>query len=164
MKRFRKVMLIVGAVLLALVVLVAAYFFVGVNGHYIVDLRSHALPVGARVTQAEHDGGVVRQEIVRADGRVGYVEYNANRECIAAEGIEPIHFDRRNVWGIWSYEEFVALYGDYHVDVGNMVFWPAWYTDDGYLIALWRGGERWFPLCISNLGEVWVYDLLAVPE
>lgn len=128
------------------------------NGHYFFDIRSSAVQVHAVPAD-----GVYRYEISCMDGRVGYVEYNDKRECVAAEGVTPIDFDRRNLWGYWRYEDFVADYGDYHVDTGNMVFWPGWYTQDGYLITMWQGG-KWWPPCIGNLGEVWVYDLIATPE
>lgn len=164
MKKSHRILLIVGVVLLVLVILLTAYFFIGVNAHYFVNLRDNAVADSGWRIDAQHADGIVRYEMEYLDGRVDYIEYNANRECVASEGITPIHFDRQNMWGIWSYEDFVAEYGDYHMDNGNMVFWPGWFTDDGYLIALWSGGERWFPLCISNLGEVWVYDLLATPE
>lgn len=164
MKIFRRVLAILAVVLLVLIILAAGYLFFALNRHYFLDLRSDAGAYDRILLDIQHEDGVVRCEAAYADGRVDYVGYNADRECVAAQGITPIHFDRRNMWGIRSYEEFVTLYGDYHVDTGNMVFWPGWFTDDGYLITLWRGGERWLPLCISDLGEVWVYDLLAAPE
>lgn len=164
MKKVRKILLIVGAVLLAAVVLAAGFCFVAVNSHYFFDLRSGAVPYNRIRMDVTHADGGVLCEIGYFDGSTDSIAYNTNRECVAAEGIEPIRFDRNNLWGVWSYKDFVALYGDCHVDIGSMVSWPAWFTDDGYLIALWRGGERWFPLCISDLGEVWVYDLLALPE
>lgn len=164
MKKVRKILRIIGAVLLALVVLATGYLFIGLNGHYIFNQRSEARPYKGHRMEATHADGVVRYEIGYFDGSVDYIEYNADRECVASEGIEPIHFDRDNMWGIWSYEQFVATYGEHHVDVGSMISQPSWFTDDGYLITLWRGGEKLSPLCIGNLGEVWFDDLLAQPE
>ena len=164
MKKLSKVVRIVLIVLLILVLLLAGYFFVGMNWHYFFDLRSQAIPYDRMVIDTFTTDSGVRYEIAYMDGRVDYVEFNADRECVASQGITPIDFDRRSLWGYWSYEDFVAAYGEYHVDTGSMVFWPGWFTEDGYLITLWRGGEKWFPLCIGNIGEVWVYDLLATPE
>ena len=164
MKKTRKMLLIVGAVLLTLVILGTGYLFVAVNGHYLFDLRRGAEPYnGLRMDRKVLDN-TIRYKIGYADGRVDVVEYANDRSGCAVMGIDPIDFDRRNMWGIWSYEDFVATYGDYHVDVGSGSFIPSWFTVDGYLLSLWMGGERFFPLSISNLGEVWMYDLLALPE
>ena len=164
MKKVRRILLVVGAVLLTLVSLLTAYVFVAVNGHYLFDLRGEATPYKGLRMEATHADGVVRYEIGYFDGSVDYIEYNADRECVAAEGIEPIHFDRDNMWGIWSYEDFVATYGEFHVDTGSGTFIPSWFTDDGYLVTLWLGGDRISLLSVSNLGEVWFNDLLAQPE
>ena len=161
MKKVRKILLIVGAVLLALVILLTGVLFVSANGHYLFNLRAGAQPYDGIRLDATHADGVARYEIAWFDGHVNFIEYSADRECIAAEGVTPIHFDRNNMWGIWSYEDFVAAYGDYHVDTGSGAFIPSWFTDDGYLITLWMGGEKISPLSISNLGEVWMYDLVA---
>ena len=164
MKKARKILLIVGTVLVTLVILVTAYVFVAVNGHYLFDLRRGATPYNGLRMERELLDSTVRYRIAYADGRVDVIDYTLDRTRCAAEGFEPIHFDQRNMWGIWSYEEFVATYGDYHVDAGSGAFMPSWFTDDGYLITLWMGGDRISPLSVSNLGEVWMRDLLAVPE
>lgn len=164
MKKLRKILLIVLAVVAALVLALTAYFFIGVNRQYFFDLRSQAIPYNRGVLKSTPAEGSVRIKMEWFDGSADWIEFSADRQYVSSKGITPIHFDRRNFWGIWSYEDFVAEYGDYHVDIGDNVFWPSWFTDDGYLIALWCGGERWLPISISNLGEVWVYDLLAAPE
>lgn len=122
MKKLRRVLLIIAIVVLVLVLLLAGYLFIGVNWHYFFDIRSHAAPYDRRIIDVATVDSGIRYEISYMGGRVDYVEYNAERECIAAEGITPIDFDRRNLWGYWSYEDFVAAYGDYHVDTGDMAF------------------------------------------
>ena len=164
MKKLRKILLIILAIVAVLVLALTAYFFIGVNRQYFFDLRSQAVPYDRGMLDSTPTENGMRYTIDWYDGSADWIEFSADRKCVSAKGITPIHFDQRNFWGIWSYEDFVAEYGDYHVDIGCNVFWPSWFTDDGYLIALWFGGERWLPISISNLGEVWVYDLLPTPE
>ena len=159
MKKARKILLIIGTVLLAAALLWVGCIFTSLNWQYIFDLRSQAEPyTGSWITTVATDEGV-RVEIPADDG-VKYVEFSTDRKPVEAQGVTLIAFDHRNLWGYWSYEGFMAEYGEYHAELGN-IFWPGWITTDGYLISMWRGGERIFPLCIGNLGEVWVYDLLA---
>lgn len=159
MKKLGKVLRILLAVLMVLVLLFCAYIFFVLNHHFLVDMRSLA-PVSNRYSQRliQVEDGV---KFIVDDG---YVVFNADRQVVEAVGVTPIDFDRRNCWGLWSYEAFVAEYGSYHEDIGDNVFWPAWITDDGYWITMWAAGSVRAPFGISNYGEVAVYDLLAVQE
>ncbi|MBQ8556406.1 MAG: hypothetical protein IJ438_11125 [Clostridia bacterium] len=156
MKKVKKLLLLAAAVMLAAVVLLTGYIFVVLNWQYLFDLRSHALPYNDVIRTAEG----VRVEHPYHDNE-DYMEFNEERELLRSEGFTPIEFNHRNLWGYWSYEAFVAEYGEYHIDLGSMAYQPGWFTTDGYLITLWFGGETSHPLCISNIGEVQVYDLLA---
>jgi len=161
MLKWKKLLALAAALMLAAALLLAGYIFVGLNWHYLFDLRSSAEPLTySRPSLTVHAAA----EGVRAETRDAYAEFSRDRALLHAEGVTPIPFDRRSLWGVWSYEDFVAEYGTYHVDLGYNAFEPSWFTTDGYLISLWfGGGEKLSPLCISNIGEVRVYDLLAVP-
>jgi len=164
MKKLRKVLLILFSVLMALILLCVGYIFVCVNAQFFVDIRAAANPprlYEQSITQSD-DGIRIEFE----DGRVmKSAVFNGARECVRAVGFTPITLDRRNLWGLWTYEDFIAEYGRPHGEVPTSdIPCPLWITDDGYMILMWAAGEKWLPLCIGNYGEVWVYDLLATPE
>lgn len=173
MKKLGKVLLIILAVVVALALALYAYLLVVYNHHFLFDLRAGA-PAATRyvtVTQVEegtrvefYDSYVNMQRKNGHNPAVPYVIFNDDREIVKAIGITPIDFDRKNCWGLWSYEDFVAEYGRYHKDIGDNIFWPAWITNDGYLITMWAAGEKVWSFCLSDYGEFSFTDLLATPE
>ena len=173
MKKLGKILLILLAVAAALALALYAYLLVVYNHQFLFDLRDRA-PAATRyvtVTQVEegtrvefYDSYVNMQRQSGMNPSVPYVVFNENREIVKAVGITPINFDRKNCWSLWSYEDFVAEYGRYHKDIGGNIFWPAWITNDGYLITMWCAGEKLYSFCLSNYGEFSFTDLLATPE
>lgn len=159
MKRvFKRILLIV----LAGVVLLMLYIAIMSNWHYWADMRSFAEPWGADRDLTQTDQGV-RFEVYCGGER--HVVFDANRNVVEADGFSPLAFDRRNLWGVWSYDAFVAAYGKPHFYIGNA--WEAWITDDGYVIELWlpRSSLDRFPFNLTALaGEVTMYDLFAPAE
>ena len=166
MKKLGKVPLIILAVVVALALLAFGYVFFVINRHFLIDLRSIAdAPSKYSVTVTETDREY--KAAVRGGNPHRYVVYDADRKVIRAVGVTPIDFDRRNFWGLWTYEDFLAEYGEPHdVIPSSDIYWPVWFTDDGYIITLWCAGEDWMNLFITigNYGEVGFYDLLATPE
>ena len=166
MKKLGKVLLILLAVVAALALLAFGYVFFVLNHHFLIDLRSLAdAPSKYSVTVTEVADGY--KASVRGGNPNRYVVYNADREVVRAVGVTPIDFDRRNFWGLWTYEDFLTQYGEPHdVIPTSDIYWPVWFTDDGYVITLWCAGEDWMNLSITigNYGEVGFYDLLATPE
>ncbi len=162
-------------ILLVLILLLAGYFVVATNAHFLVDFRKNAAaPNGYDATITRTADGV-RVELWSLDVRdremqgmqvtYPFVVFNEDREVVRAVGCDPIDFDRRNLWGLWSYEDFLAEYGGPHGEVPSSgINWPIWITDDGYMITIWGAGEKSWITGISNIGEVRVYDLLATPE
>ncbi len=166
MNKLGKALLIVLSVVLTLALLAFGYVFFALNHHFLADMRSIAsAPRKYDVTVTQVDEGT-RVEL--RNGKSGkYVVYNDEREVVKAVGITPINLDRRNFWGLWTYEEFLAEYGAPHdVLPTSDIYWPVWFTDDGYLITMWCAGQNWMNLSITigNYGEVGFYDLLATPE
>ncbi len=147
---------------ITLVVLAALWFLVGIflagNHQFFIPLRSGAEQVNYGVHGGQPKVDRLEDE-VRVEFAPDCVRFSLDREVIEAEGITPIHVER-TLWGIWSYEDFIARYGEPHGDVGSGVFWPAWITDDGYMLTMWLGGEKYWPLSIANMGEVRMIDLL----
>ena len=106
----------------------------------------------------------VRFEKTFFDNTTAFVVFDRARQVVAAEGFAPIDFDRKNFWGLWTYDDFLESYGESHFYIGNSS--EAWITDDGYVIALWMPGERFYPFPLQATplaGEVTVYDLLKQP-
>ncbi len=152
-KRFKKVLMIVGIAAAILVLLFAVFIFIYRNWHNLVDLRAHAQAC---------DGGVVIERLsdgvrVQSPYSEDYVVFNSNRECVESSGITPIEFNHRNMRAYDGYDAFKAEYGAEHIQWGSGVFWPVYITGDGYLLVMWNpDDDRW--------GEVWMEDLLAAPE
>ena len=106
----------------------------------------------------------VRFEKTFFDNTTAFVVFDETRQVVEAEGFAPISFDRKNFWGLWTYDDFVESYGEPHFYIGNAS--EAWITDDGYIIAMWMPGERFYPFPLQATplaGEVTVYDLLKQP-
>ena len=159
MKKLRKVLPIILAV-------VAAFFLLALvlgSQPYWEDMRANARYYGPDPDLTQTEQGM-RYEIGYFD-HTAYVVFNENRRVVEADGITPIHFDRKNMWGLWSYEAFVEAYGGPHYYIGNTQ--EAWITDDGYVIVMWMAGEWYypFPLQVTDLANsVFMIDLLATPE
>ena len=167
MKKLGKILLILLAVAAVLALALYAYLLVVYNQQFLFDLRDRAPAVTGYVTitQVEEGTRVEFYAPYTDKGRsVPHVIFDENRQVVKAVGITPINFDRKNCWGLWSYEDFVAEYGRYHKDIGSNIFWPAWITNDGYLITMWCAGEKLYSFCLSNYGEFSFTDLLATPE
>ncbi len=162
MKKALKRILRIVIILLALAALGFLLLLLMAGNHqYVLPLRSDA-------RQADGYVNSTLQTVMTAEGRQvqlpsGYVLFSPERQVIEAVGVTPIRLSR-TLWGTWTYEDFIARYGEPHCDIGHNVFWPAWVTDDGYLMSMWCGGERYWPLSIGNMGEVWMYDLLGETE
>lgn len=159
MKKLGKILLILLAVVLALFLFVLALG----SKPYWTDVRSSAKPWETPDELTSTAQGT-RFERQFAD-HTACVVFDENRQMVEAEGITPIDFDRKNFWGLWSYDAFVEVYGEPHFYIGNA--WEAWVTDDGYVIVIWMANEWFypFPLQATRLGgEIEVYDLLATPE
>lgn len=161
MKKLRKVLLII---------LAAAFFLLAlVQGSklYWMDVRAGAKPYAALDDLTQTELGT-RYEISYVD-HIAYVTFDENRQVVETDGVEPIHFDRKNFWGIWNYDAFVELYGKPHFHFGNIE--NAWVTDDGYIISMrWPGTFTLFwPITLQDsslalAGEIYIFDLLAAPE
>lgn len=159
MKKLRKVLLI----LLAVIFVFFLWALILGSENYWADMRADAKPLWTDIDLTKTEQGT-RYEIGYFD-RTAYVVFDENRQVVEADGITPINFDRRNFWGLWSYQDFVAAYGESHYYIGNTT--EAWVTDDGYVIAMWMPGEWFypFPIQVTNLaGEAHMIDLLATPE
>lgn len=160
MKKHRKILL---GVLTAAMMLVLAAFLLALamgNRVYWRDVRSGASAWEYGNLSVTQHG--VRFEQAFADNRVACVVFDENRQMVEAEGFAPIDFDRETFWGIWTYEDFVGLYGGPHFYIGNVT--EAWITDDGYIICMWMPGEWFYPFPLQATplaGEVTVYDLIG---
>ena len=160
MKKLGKVLLII---LAALVLAFSLWALIMGSEPYWIDLRAQARRYGADPDLTQTEQGM-RYEIGYFD-RTAYVVFDENRQVVEADGIAPIHFDQKNMWGLRSYEAFVEAYGEPHYYIGNTE--EAWLTDDGYVIVMWMAGEWYypFPIQMSNLGgAVYMVDLLATVE
>ena len=160
MKTLRKILLIAAAGALA--------FFLGAlilgNDDYWIDMRKHAQLSRRAYYEGSQPENEIRVEWCGGEHPAYVVFDKQKRQVIEAYGVTPIHFDRKNMWGIWSYEAFVEAYGEPQTYVDST---KMWITDDGYIISLWRPGE-WvypFPIQATNLsGEIDMYDLLTTSE
>ena len=176
MKKLWKILQILLAVAALFVLLLLGYVFVGTNLHYVADFRKAAgVPNTFDVTITQTSEGVrvelwsMETMLKIAEGQAAkypFVVINQDRKVVRAGGCTPIDFDRRNLWGLWTYEDFLALYGEPHGEVptSSGLYWPIWITDDGYMITFWNPGEKLWPTSIGNYGEVFFYDLLTTPE